>query len=144
MSRSYKKNPIIQVPSGRAKKWHKRQAAKKARKAQLVNGKHYKKHYPQYDICDQWCRRTWAEFVRVAYNWTFHKHWIEGHFVNTPPTKEDLFGWRKDQIVETWEYTTEAVWEPSGYAYDKWVKSNCEQPFEIWLRGEFKKDWIGK
>jgi len=53
MSRSYRK-PILTdgYKGNKRKQFEKKQASKRARKSDVSDNGNYKKHYPQWDICD--------------------------------------------------------------------------------------------
>lgn len=76
MSRSYRKNPIVKDHISDSKKW----ANRKIRNLEdIPSGGAYRKHYPQYDICDWWDR---TPIEHMANNWredqSDHCHWMAG------------------------------------------------------------------
>lgn len=55
MSRSYKKNPVYKDRNP----YNKKRANRKVRRSKhLSDGCHYKRLFPQWDICDYWTRET--------------------------------------------------------------------------------------
>jgi len=118
MSRSYKKHPIVQQAGD--KRRHKRWANKRVRKAKdIPNGKGYRMLYNPWDLCDYWWRETWQEFFQKAH---------ETDCYSVYDREQDMFG---------------HVISPS-WLFSRWENSKCEQPFEIWLVGEYIRRYIGK
>jgi hypothetical protein len=111
MSRSYKKNPIIQGGKRHRRKWVKNQANRKVRHTQgIPNGTYYKRIYYQYDVCDNWTRLpldTWYRFRDHYFTVHFYSSWRRGVEV----TDEYI---EKEQ-KEALKYYTETRWKKYYY-----------------------------
>ena len=91
MSRSYKKTHIWKDSAGDHKRW----ANKKVRryKGDLKNGKHYRKVYDQYSICDYKMSGTLQETLNMYYGWHLE------------------FGWKYDELEEIKRWKRFHLWK---------------------------------
>lgn len=62
MSRSYRKHPISKDKNRTALKQANRQIRRD--NGYIPDGGHYRKRYPQYDICDWWLYVPYDDFIR--------------------------------------------------------------------------------
>lgn len=71
MSRSYRKNPVIQDNKRHSKKWARGQANRRVRhyKLFLPDGATFKKLYQQWDICDYRHRMTVNDWLERWSEW---------------------------------------------------------------------------
>jgi hypothetical protein len=75
MSRSYRKIPKY----SRNDVWAKRQASKKARKSDLLNGGQYKKVYCSWNICDYPGILLTDDDIKYVYDWGGYSQVVRGY-----------------------------------------------------------------